>query len=164
MDRGESPERDVTDELRRLIESGRRHAETPSGSRLLATLSSSMVTSDASRAWTLLGLDVLLFGDRKQAGERLALWSEMVKELARGDPVESLVEVGRLADAVFVTPAWVRARLRGEVPQSTARAAVPPRDSALLLVLGLLVDVGAVDPGDAEPAATVEDTGEPLLR
>jgi hypothetical protein len=106
---------------------------------------------------------VLLFGDRKHADQRLELWSEMLKELARSDPVESLVEVGRLANAVFVTPAWIRARLRGEEPQSTAPAAVPPRDSALLLILGLLVEVAAVDPDGGEPAGA-QDTGEPLLR
>jgi hypothetical protein len=164
MDRGESPKRDVTDELRRLIETGRWYAETPSGNRLLGTLSSSMVASDASRGWTLLGLDVLLFGDREQANERLGLWGEMLKELARGDPIESLVEVGRLANAVFVTPAWIRARLRGEDPHSSDPATFPARDSALLLILGLLVEIAAVEPDGTEPGAPVEDTGEPLLR
>jgi hypothetical protein len=92
----------------------------------------------------------------------------MFRELSQGDLVESLAEVGRLANAVFVTPAWVRAHLLAEEPEASAlafpRAAAPAHDSALLLTLGLLVEIGAVD---AEPAAPkgvhIEGDVEPIL-
>jgi hypothetical protein len=168
MERSESSRGDFTDELRHLIARGRRYSETPDGLRLLETLSASMLVTDASRAWTLLGLDVLIFGKRGQVAERLKLWSEMLRELSQDDLVESLAEVGRLANAVFVTPAWIRAHLLAEEPEASAlgvpRAAAPAHDSALLLALGLLVEIAAVD---AEPAAPMgghmEDDGEPIL-
>ena len=157
-----------TDEFRRLIARGCEHAETPSGLRLLETLSASMLVMDASRLWTLLGLDVLIFGDREQAHERLKLWSEVLSDLAQSDLVESLEEVGRLTDAILVTPAWIRMRLRKGSPDASPpgapRCAVAPHDSVLLLILGLLVETGAVDRETAAaPGDYAEDEREPLL-